>query len=134
VGVEGDDSCQPLAACDDDPISFLTCPRQLSDLDLTCQRYLTIDRYQACGDTVLVVSNAVQTTAYTFNPNGELLGTASTGDVGDHACFGEPCMEHGVEEVVCDGVTGAGGAGGDGEGGNGGAGGFAGSGGAGGAP
>lgn len=131
-GAEGDDACRPLAACDEDPIAFLPCPSKLSDLDLTCRRYITIDQYQACGETVLVVSNGIQTTYYTFNTDGDLLGTYSAGDVGDHACFGEPCLEHGVKEVVCDGVMGYAG---DGAGGNGGgASGFAGNGGAGGAP
>ena len=125
-GARGDgDVCRTEAACGDDGIAFLDCPSKLSDLDLTCERYITIDRYQGCGQIVLAFSNGVQASQYTFAADGQLLGTYSYGDVGDHACFGEPCRDLGEPEVVCDGVT-DGGAGGGPNGG--GAGGFAGAG------
>ena len=128
AGASEGPGCSKGAVCDYSSDPFLECPISLQDYDPPCSIYggIYVDEYDSkCGGTVIEASDGVQTTDWTFAPSGELVGTTWSGDVGDTACWGEPCAKVGSPRLLCDGSAGAGGAasGDGGAGGNGGGGG-----------
>ncbi len=102
--------------CDRSIGRFVDCPDSLEQLNPTCLREVIYQRYDSdCGGTIIEAADGIQTTRFTFDANGALVGHTWAGDTGDGACWGEPCQAVGrpTETLdVCAGGAGGGGAGG----------------------
>ena len=88
------------------------CPATLDDVEALCALgEIMIERYASdCGGTYVNATNYVQQSEWTFDATGNLIGTASLGDVGDCDYWGTRCHPIGDPQSLCN-TGGAGGAG-----------------------
>jgi hypothetical protein len=101
------DSCGPFGA------GFIECPTQIDGVLKACE-FAPVERYQSsCGGVFVEASNGVQTQRWSFDADGELIGTLASGDVGDCEFWGTLCSPVGEAELLC-GAGGQGGGGGQG--------------------
>jgi hypothetical protein len=115
---EADGACAEHASCAEWGANFY-CPETLDDLAAVCGRGgVKVERYaSSCAGTVVEASDGVQSSTWTFNGTGKLIGVRSRGDVGDCDYWGTECRPLGSAQTVCsDGGAGGAGEGGAGEG------------------
>lgn len=101
--------CSKASVCNEAPDRFLDCPKDYASYKPNCNVYGGVDIVEydsSCGGKIIEASDGIQTEWWSFSASGQLVGTLWAGDVGDSACWGEPCEQVGKGREICQGGAG----------------------------